>query len=260
MQNRADELNTRSLRALIVLEEVVSHTSPVTAFTIGKKVDLPKQTLHRILMTLTKAGFLQKEIDSISYTPGRRLKRFSVDILSAASGREVRMAILNKLARDLGETCNLVVPSDDGMVYFERVETHWPLRIELPIGSTVPFHCTASGKLYLSSLSPSKLKRLVKSLYLQQNTDNTLADPQALLEDVRRIRDQGHSEDNQEFIHGMLAVAVPVLDRQGNMLASLAVHGPSARLTMEVARGHIERLRQAANDLAGAIFDESDDL
>ena len=67
MYDRADELATRSLRALIVLEEVVAHSSPVTAFAIGKKVDLPKQTLHRILTTLTNAGFLQKEIDSVSY-------------------------------------------------------------------------------------------------------------------------------------------------------------------------------------------------
>lgn len=260
MEERKDELSTRSLRALIVLEEVVSHSSPVTAFTIGKNVDLPKQTLHRILTTLTHAGFLQKEIDSVSYTPGPRLKKFSVGILSSGAGREVRMAILNNLARDLGETCNLAIPSDDGMVYLERVETHWPLRIELPIGSTVPFHCTASGKLYLSSLSPSKVKRMVKSLHLEQNTVNTKTDAQALLDDIKRIRAQGYAEDDQEFIHGMLAVAVPVLNADGKMMSSLAVHGPSARLSLEVARGHIDRLRQAAADLAAVITDESEDV
>ncbi len=259
MSDRTDELSTRSLRALIVLEEVVSHSTPVTAFTIGKKVDLPKQTLHRILTTLTAAGFLQKEIDSVSYTPGPRLKSLSVGILSSGTGREVRMAILNNLARDLGETCNLAIPSDDGMVYLERVETHWPLRVELPIGSTVPFHCTASGKLYLSSLSASKVKRMVKSLHLAQNTPNTKTDPQALLDDIKRIRVQGFAEDDQEFIHGMLAVAVPVLNTEGKMMSSLAVHGPSARLTMEVARGHIDRLRQAAADLAAVVCDDPDD-
>jgi DNA-binding IclR family transcriptional regulator len=259
MQNRNDELTIRSLRALIVLEEVVSHSTPVTAFVIGKNVDLPKQTLHRILTTLTQAGFLQKEIDSVSYTPGPRLKRFSVGILSSGSGREVRMAILNSLARDLGETCNLAIPSDDGMVYLERVETHWPLRVEFPIGSTVPFHCTASGKLYLSSLSPSKMKRMINSLHLEQHTVNTRTDPQSLLADVKRVRAQGYSEDDQEFIHGMLAVAVPVLNSEGKLMSTLAVQGPSARLTMDVARGHIERLRRAAADLSAVICESAEE-
>jgi DNA-binding IclR family transcriptional regulator len=260
MSDQAKELSTRSLRALIVLEEVVAHSTPVTAFTIGRSVDLPKQTLHRILTTLTSAGFLQKEVDSVSYTPGPRLKRFSVGILSSGTGREVRMAILNRLARDLGETCNLAIPGDEGMIYLERVETQWPLRVELPIGSTVPFHCTASGKLYLSSLSPAKVKRMVRSLHLAQNTTNTKIDPQALLDDIKRIRAQGFAEDQEEFIQGMMAVAVPVLNPDGKMMSSLAVHGPSARLTIDIARGHVERLRQAAADLAAVICDDPDEF
>ena len=81
-QDRDEELSTRSLRSLIVLEEVVAKAAPVTAYAIGRNVGLPKQTLHRILTTLTQAGFLEKEIDSISYSPGPRLRQVSVGILS----------------------------------------------------------------------------------------------------------------------------------------------------------------------------------
>lgn len=260
MTDSNTELTIRSLRSLIVLEEVVSHSSPVTAFTIGKSVDLPKQTLHRILTTLTEAGLLHKDIDGLSYTPGPRLKRLSLNILSSGAGREVRMAILNKLGRDLGETCNLALPADDGMVYLERVETHWPLRVSFPIGTTVPFHCTASGKLYLSSLSAAKAKRMVNAMYLEQHTVNTKTDPAELLADVKRIRAQGYAEDNQEYIHGMSALAVPVLNADGRMMSSLAVQGPSARLTIDVARGHIERLRRAADDLSQAFCESAEDV
>lgn len=255
MPDRNDELNTRSLRALLVLEAVVSQASPITAYAVGQQVDLPKQTLHRILTTLTAAGFLQKEIDSVSYTTGPRLKSLSVDILSSGSGREVRMAILKSLASDLGETCNIAIPADEGMVYLERVETHWPLRVQLPIGSTVPFHCTASGKLYLSTLSPSRLKRMVKSIHLAQNTENTIIESAELLADIKRVRSRGYAEDNEEFIQGMLAISVPVLNEEGRMMSTLAVHGPSARLSMEQARGHVDRLRQAAADLSAVICD-----
>lgn len=250
-----DELATRSLRSLIVLEEVVAQSAPVTAYAIGRNVDLPKQTLHRILTTLTQAGFLEKEIDSISYTPGPRLRQMSVGILSAGPSREVRMVILNSLARDLGETCNLAIPADDGMVYLERVETHWPLRIQFPIGSTVPFHCTASGKLYLSTMSASKLKRMVNAAHLEKHTVNTKTDPAKLIAEIKRIRANGFSEDNQEFIQGMLAVAVPVLNADGRMMSTLAVQGPSARLNIDQARAHVDRMRRAAEDLAAVICD-----
>ncbi len=254
-QDRDEELSTRSLRSLIVLEEVVAQAAPVTAYAIGRNVGLPKQTLHRILTTLTQAGFLEKEIDSISYSPGPRLRQVSVGILSAGPGREVRMAILNSLARDLGETCNLAIPSDDGMVYLERVETHWPLRIQFPIGSTVPFHCTASGKLYLSTLSPSKLKRMVNAIHLEQYTANTKTDPVKLIAEIKQIRKNGFSEDNQEFIQGMVAVAVPILNAEERMMSTLAVQAPSARLALENARDHVERLRQAAADLSAVILE-----
>ena len=254
-QDRNEELTTRSLRSLIVLEEVVAQAAPVTAYAIGRNVDLPKQTLHRILTTLTQAGFLEKEIDSISYTAGPRLRQMSVGILSAGPAREVRMAILNSLARDLGETCNLAIPSDDGMVYLERVETHWPLRVQFPIGSTVPFHCTASGKLYLSTLSPSKLKRMVNAIHLEEHTVNTKTDPVKLVADIKQIRKNGFSEDNQEFIQGMVAVAVPILNAEGKMMSTLAVQAPSARLALENARDHVERLRRAAADLSAVILD-----
>lgn len=252
---RDEELATRSLRALIVLEEVVAHAAPVTAYAIGLKVDLPKQTLHRILSTLTQAGFLQKDIDTVSYSAGPRLRKMSLDILSSGPSRDVRMTILKSLARDLEETCNLAIPSEEGMVYLERVETHWPLRIQLRIGSTVPFFCTASGKLYLSTLSPSKLKRMINAAHLEANTVNTKTDPARLIAEIKKIRSKGYAEDNQEFIHGMVAVAVPILNSEGQMMSSLAVHGPSARLSLEQARGHVDRLRQAATDLSAVIFD-----
>lgn len=255
VRNTDEELATRSLRALIVLEEVVAQAAPVTAYALGRNIDLPKQTLHRILTTLTQAGFLQKEIDTVSYTPGPRLRRIGVGMLSSGSTREVSMAILKGLAHDLGETCNLAIPSEDGMLYIERVETHWPLRIQLPIGSTVPFHCTASGKLYLSTLSAPKLKRMVNAMRLEANTVNTKTDPAKLIAEIKKIRANGFSEDNQEFIHGMLAVAVPVLNADGRMMSSLAVHGPSARLSMVQARSHVDRLNKAAAELAAAALD-----
>lgn len=255
MTTDPQELATRSLRAVLVLEALVKVAAPVSAQELGRIVGLPKQTLHRILITLTDAGFLQREVNSITYVPGPRLRRMSPGLLASGRGREVRLAILNSLASDLGETCNLCIPDDDGMIYLERVETDWPLRIQLPIGTKVPFHCTASGKLHLSTLPAAQLSLFLKAGRFDGSTENTMTNPAELKMEVERIKAAGHAEDNGEFIQGMVAVSVPVLDLDNNLMACLAVHGPSARLSIKDARGHVDRLRQAAADLSAALCD-----
>jgi len=253
-----DELSVRSLRSLIVLEELLSRSAPVSAQDLGQSVQLPKQTLHRILGTLTDAGFLQREVDRASYVPGPRLRRMSMGLVASRRGREVRMAVLNSLSGDIGETCNLSLPSDDGMIYLERVETEWPLRIQLPIGSTVPFHCTASGKLYLSTLPQAQLDVFLRTGAFEQNTNNTLTSPEALRAEIERIALAGYSEDNEEFILGMVAISVPVVDLDNRLMAGLAIHAPSARLSMVNARSHIDRLKNAAADLSAVLCDWSE--
>lgn len=250
-----DELSVRSLRPLLVLEELLSRTDPVSAQELGQSVQLPKQTLHRILATLTDAGFLQREVDRATYVPGPRLRRMSMGLVASRRGREVRMAILNSLSSDVGETCNLSLPSDDGMIYLERVEAEWPLRIQLPIGSIVPFHCTASGKLYLSSLPSTQLDVFLNAGALQQNTANTITNPPLLKTELEQIAASGYSQDNEEFILGMVAISVPVVDLNNQLMAGLAIHGPSARLSIEKARSYVERLKSAAVDLSVALCD-----
>ena len=141
-----------NLRLLMLLEEVARAGVPVTPSVVNESLGLPKPTIHRLFATAEAEGFLQRDIDGRSYSPGRRMRLLATNTLSSERVRTVRLAVLNSLAMSVGETCNIAIPERDGMVYLDRVETHWPLRIQLPVGTQVPFHCTASGKMYLSTL------------------------------------------------------------------------------------------------------------
>ena len=88
------------------------------------------------------------------------------------------------------------------MIYLDRVETKWPLRIQLPVGTTVPFHCTASGKMYLSTLRPSHLRTYIRSAKLSQNAPMTVTDPDELTTEIKRVQERGYSTDNEEFMEG----------------------------------------------------------
>ena len=131
------------------------------------------------------------------------------------------------------------------VVYLDRVETAWPLRMTLQPGSRVPLHCTASGKLLLASLPAARRRRLVATLPLERYTERTLIDANALEAELARIRRVGYATDNEEYLAGLVCVAVPVtLDRR-RTAACIAVHAPLARMPLDAAIGHLPALRRA---------------
>ncbi|MEL6840304.1 MAG: IclR family transcriptional regulator, partial [Pseudomonadota bacterium] len=192
-----------NLRLLMLLEEVARAGVPVTPSVVNESLGLPKPTIHRLFATAEAEGFLQRDIDGRSYSPGRRMRLLATNTLSSERVRTVRLAVLKSLAMSVGETCNIAIPERDGMFYLDRVETHWPLRIQLPVGTQVPFHCTASGKMYLSSLRADKFKRFMSWLDLPAQTDQTITETDALRAELSETRQRGYASDDEEFMDGM---------------------------------------------------------
>lgn len=242
-----------NMRLLLLLEEVARAGRPTLPATLGAALGLPKPTIHRLLATAEDEGFLQRDIDGRSYGPGPRLRKLSANTLSSERIRTERLRILTILAEDVGETCNLATPGRNGMIYLDRVETHWPLRIQLPRGTQVPFHCTASGKLYLASLRADKLARIIDRLSLEASTDRTITDPTALLAACADTRARGYSTDNQEFMDSMAAIAVPINDDQGRLLTTLSIHAPVQRGGIPELEKHLRKLQDAATELSGLL-------
>lgn len=245
-----------NLRLLIVLEAMAEAGVPVTPTEVNQKLGLPKPTIHRLFATLENERFIQREIDGRGYSPGLRLRQMSTGILSSLRIRTARVAILTKLAEEIGETCNISIPDRDAMVYLDRVETKWPLRIQLPIGTRVPFYCTASGKMYLSSLDRRHLRNYATSAQLEANTSMTILDPEDLIGEISDIRDRGYSTDNGEFMEGMIAVAVPIIDSYGRLVSTLSFHAPEQRLSLSRAIEHVETLKTAAHRLASLLSED----
>ncbi len=245
-----------TLRLLMILEKVAEAGVPVTPTDVNQTMQLPKPTIHRLFATLEEEGFLSRDIDGRSYTPGRRLRRMSGGILSSLRVRTARLAILTRLSREIGETCNIAVPERDAMIYVERMETDWPLRIQLPIGSSVPFYCTASGKMYLSTLAPGHLRRYAAAADLAPRAPGTIRDPESLLREIESVRLRGHAVDAEEFMAGMVALAVPVLEGGGRLVSTLSFHAPTQRFDVARALTFLPQLRAAAANLSDLIVDD----
>ncbi|MEM7526079.1 MAG: IclR family transcriptional regulator [Pseudomonadota bacterium] len=243
-----------NLRMLLILEEIVTAGVPVTPTEVNQSIGLPKATIHRLFATLEAEGFLTREIDGRSYTPARRLRRMCMNVLSSLRVRTARLAVLSRLTQEIGETCNIAVPDREAMVYLDRVETEWPLRIQLPIGTQVPFYCTASGKMYLSTLAPAHCERYLRAAKFEARTRATITDVDRLREEIEATRTRGYAEDAEEFLENMIAIAVPIPDEQGRLLSTVSFHAPTQRLTLEQARLHVPHLRNAAAELSRLLL------
>ncbi len=253
MSNSEGRIPT-NLRTLRILEVLGNSDRPMTPTEINQELKLPKQTVHRLCTTLEEEGYIIRETNGKRLQPSPRLKNLASGVLYNSRNQIALRQVLIDIADKVKETINLVVPEENGMMYLDRVETDWPFRIQLPVGSHVPFHCTASGKTFLASLSPALRKSFVKGMNLKPMTRNTFDDSGKFLDELSLVAKQGYAVDNEEFMEGMIAVAVPVKDGKSRYCASIAFHAPTQRMNLESALECKDFLLEGAKVLGGELF------
>ncbi|MEM9434705.1 MAG: IclR family transcriptional regulator [Pseudomonadota bacterium] len=245
-----------NLRPFLILETVGSSQVAMTPAEIGRAVGLGKQTTHRLCATLQDEGLLVRDEAGRGLRAGRRARLMATGILHSSSAHFARHQILREVADQIGETVNYVVPEDRGMAYHDRVETNWAFRIQLAVGAHVPFHCTASGKTFLASLSKPERTRLVHVMSLSASTSSTITEPEKLLKELAQISKQGFALDDEEFIINMVAIGVPVLDTQKRYCASLAFHAPKQRVSVQDALEIVPVMKAASAKLTQTLFSD----
>jgi len=241
------------LRAVRILEAIARQDTPPQLSEICREVDLPKPTVYRILTTLEHAGLIGREPGSKRYACATRLNDLAGQTLLRSPTRAPRRAVLEELVEQIGETCNLTIPNNNSVLYLDRVEASWPLRLTMGAGSHVPLYASASGKLFLSYLPKRSRERFLRVTPLVRHTQNTLTDPAKLSREFETIRANGYAVDNEEYLPGISCVAVPVRDADARVVAAVAVQAPTTRMRIDQAMEFLPELRQAADAIAQTI-------
>lgn len=241
------------MRAVRILEAIASSEQPPPLAAICREVDLPKATVYRILGTLEHAGYIAREPGTKVYATGARLNRLAGAVLVHSPSRSARHAILEELVEQTGETCNLTVPQGNHVLYLDRVEASWPLKITFSAGSSVPMHASASGKLFLAAMPRRARERFARAAPLVAYTNKTLVDPSALLLELETIRERGYATDDEEYLEGICGLAVPVRNPDGALVAAVAVHAPVGRTNLRQASEFLPQLHAAADTIAATL-------
>ena len=241
-------------RVLEIIEAVSYASKPLSPLELSQELDIPKPTIHRLIQNLVDEGFVTVDIGG-GIIPGKRVRNLSVELWQQRQFFHERQMIINKLVEEIKETCGIATPYHMDMVYTNRAQTSLPLQIYLPIGAKSPMWCTATGKLYLSQLSDTSRNKILQALPLDKFTKNTITDIDALNEELDRIAETGIGIDNEEFISEMVAVSVPILDKKSRYLASLYLHAPTIRVSLDDLLTHVPRLQTAAQDIQTLVYE-----
>jgi len=239
------------LRLFDLLEVLVREGRALTLAEAVTASGWPKPTVHRMLAQLEAGELLLREPDGRRYALAPRLLRLSEGALAGSTQQGVRHAVLRQLVADVGESCNFTALSGTEVLYLDRIESAFPLQLNLRPGTRVPIHCSASGKLLLAHLPAAQRNALLDGLPLERHTATTLTTRAALDAEFKRIRKDDYSVDAEEFVEGLVCVAVPVRgpDGQGARCA-VALQAPVARMSLAQAIEKLPRLQQAAQALA----------
>lgn len=237
----------RSLRLLSILAD---RGVPMSLAELVAALEVPKATVHRICVQLLEFGYVARDVNEQDYVVGSALRKLSLDTLNHGSLRGLRHEVLATLVGQIGETCNFTTLDGAGVLYLDRVEALWPWRFTLDVGAHVPLHCTASGKLFLAFMPDKQRDTMLRTIDLQPITAHSIVNVEALKRECETIRERGYAFDSEEFVLGLVAMAVPVRDAKGEIRAALAVHAPAARLPMELGLQRLPLMHQAAERMA----------
>lgn len=256
------ESDVKSLRRAVAILRAFTIDTPELGVTeISNRVGLHKSTTFRLLSTLNSEGLVSQNPETGRYRLGVGLIELAGGVLAHADVRQVARRYMRLLAEQVGETINLAVLDRNGSVNLEQsvprgrlVANHgW-------VGRRTPVHATSTGKVLLAWLESGNVTDLLANP-LEAYTPNTITDIDTLQAELESVRDVGYAVGHEEYEVGLNAVAAPIWNHNGHVIAALSASGPSYRLpaeSLEDVAKEVVRTAQAISADLGYVVSVSE--
>lgn len=231
-------------RGLAVIRAFNAQRPQMTLSEVAEVTGLTRAGARRILLTLVQLGYVQSEGRWFRLTP--RILELGFSYLSSMPFWNLAEPIMENLAKEAQECCSATVLDGSDIVYVMRIPTRRVMSVNLGIGSRLPAYCSAMGRILLAGLSAEELDAVLQHTDLVAYTPSTLVDPTALKAEIGQCRAQQWCLVDQELETGLVAIAVPILDRGGRTVAALNLSGQAHRISAEQMRHDLLPLLQQA--------------
>ncbi|TMF42615.1 MAG: IclR family transcriptional regulator [Chloroflexi bacterium] len=208
---------------------------------LSSETGLPKSTTHRLVTALVNEGLLVQDEDSHKYALSLHVTALGASILNSHTVRKTARPILMELRDQTRESVHLAVLEGLEAVIIDTEDSYFFVRAVNVPGQHLPAHAVSTGKVLLAYQWETRLREILAHTTLMRYTDSTITDPRLLLEELRIVRQRGYAISQSELEEGIDAVAAPIFDHLGTVVAAVSIGGPS------------ERCRPKQGELIGAV-------
>jgi len=234
--------------AFSLLEALADNGLELGIVEICKKIALPKGTVHRLLGTLKKLGYIEQNSQNRKYYLTVKIFRLGTAVTDKIGLVQI-IPFMKELSQQFNETLNLAILNRDEITYLYSVGSDNTLKLDLKIGSNQPAYCAAVGKVLLAYLSEQEIDDYLRRVKLKSYTPYTIVSKEYLKKDLKLIRERGYSFVNEEYMQGVSCVAVPLKDQQEKVCAGLSFSVPTVRMDKEKLPQLIDSLISTAKKI-----------
>ena len=239
-------------RALDLLEALSGADGEVSITALAARTGLHVSTVHRLLSTLLRRGYVRQNAETSRYYAGAKLATLAEGRSRYGEMRLRARPILRAITESTRETANLVVLDELAAVYIDTVPSPQVVRLFTAIGNRVPLHATGAGKCLLAAMPSPARDGLLQRIDLRAYTPHTIIEKPALRRTLDEARERGYALDDEEYDDGVRCVAVTV-GPIGAPIGAISISGPASRLTKQRLVEFVPQMRRAASDLAEAL-------
>ena len=237
-------------RGLRLLCEFSRHEKHLSAPELAKRLDIPRSTVFRLLTTLERMGFVERNPGGRDYRLGMSVLRLGFEYLASLELTEIGRPLLERLRDELQTPTNLVVRDGRSIVYVAKSTTATPFASSVNVGTRLPVHATVLGRVLLMDMSLPQLRDLYPEEHLKAYSDRTPQTVLELFDMVQRDRERGYVFEEGFFERAITTVAAPVRDHSGKIVAALGATIPEPHIAAERLDGTVARVRAAADELS----------
>ncbi|MCP4021219.1 MAG: IclR family transcriptional regulator [Desulfobacteraceae bacterium] len=237
-------------RAFDILELLSVEPRGMTMTDIGLKLDLHKSTVHRLLSSMRERGYIEKSAETGNYRLGLGFVELASLYLNSLELKTEAQPFLHRLTQKTGQTSFLAIRDGREVVYIDKVETYDSLRRYKIIGRRRPLHATSLGKALLSGLNDEEIDQLYADRTFEQLTPKTILSFNDLMKQIKEIRQQGWSIDDEENEMGTKCVGAPIFDYRDRVIASLSLAWDMAASPKLTWTDNSDYVYQCARDIS----------
>jgi DNA-binding IclR family transcriptional regulator len=240
-------------RAIKILS-LFNHRRPRLGITeISRIFGLPKGTVHGLVRTLLKAGFLEQELKGRKYRLGLKIYEMGMTLVGNLEINQKAAGSLNKLSKRCRLVSRMAVWDGDSVLIILTIDPHFTSPFFNQIGPRIPGYSTAVGKAILAFLDEQALRAYLGQTALIPYTPKTLTQRRQLLSDLEKTRQRGYSMDQEETVSGLFCIGAPIFGQGGNLVASISLSGNPQHFTGKRLQEMSERLLKAAGEISGTM-------